>query len=157
LADRRFSGEEGWRLPYIHLQQRGCRQQYLHRARQFRKAAEKLPDYSNGEQCWPKYALLTHAIELALKALDYHSSASKNAAVKRKPSNHDLVGWYQLAISHGLTDNPQIATSVALLNELHQDHYTRYPKSKAVPDASIIADQTVDYLIDGLTPIVNPR
>jgi hypothetical protein len=34
-------------------------QQYLHHARMFRDAALKLPDYSNGEQFWPKYALLT--------------------------------------------------------------------------------------------------
>lgn len=43
-------------------------QQYLHRARMFRDAARQLPDYSNGEQYWPKYALLTHAFELSLKA-----------------------------------------------------------------------------------------
>jgi hypothetical protein len=34
----------------------------------FRAAAMGLPDYSNGEQFLPKYALLTHAIELSLKA-----------------------------------------------------------------------------------------
>src|SRR5215471_16667172 len=83
-------------------------QQYLHRARQFRKAAEKLPDYSNGEQCWPRYALLTHAIELALKALDHLSSPVKMLPLSEKPSNHDLIGWYRLAVSYGLTDNPQV-------------------------------------------------
>jgi hypothetical protein len=36
-------------------------------ARQFRRAAMQMADYVNGEQFWPKYALLTHAIELALK------------------------------------------------------------------------------------------
>ena len=40
-------------------------QQHMHRARMFRDAAMRLPDYSNGEQYWPKYALLTHAIELS--------------------------------------------------------------------------------------------
>ena len=29
----------------------------------------RLPDYSNADVYWPKYALLTHAIELSLKAL----------------------------------------------------------------------------------------
>jgi hypothetical protein len=46
-------------------------QQYMHRARMFRDAAIKLPDYSSAEQYWPKYALLTHAIELALKSFRY--------------------------------------------------------------------------------------
>jgi hypothetical protein len=38
----------------------------------FRRAAGELPDYFSSEQYWPKYALLTHAIELSLKA--FHSS-----------------------------------------------------------------------------------
>lgn len=55
---------------------------YLHRARMFRAAALQLPDYSNAEQFWPKYALLTHAIELALKALAFHSIASGKTSCK---------------------------------------------------------------------------
>jgi len=50
-------------------------QQYLHRARMFREAAVRLPDISNGEQFWPRYALLTHAIELSLKAFYYLQSS----------------------------------------------------------------------------------
>jgi hypothetical protein len=94
-------------------------QQYLHRARMFRHAAGELVDYFNGEQYWPKYALLTHAIELALKAL----------------------------------------ANIDVLNELHRNHYTRYPQERAtvVPDASVIADSTVDHLIDTFTQMINPR
>ena len=47
-------------------------QQYLHRARMFRDAAMQLPDYVNSEPNWPRYALLMHAIELALKAYARH-------------------------------------------------------------------------------------
>jgi hypothetical protein len=50
--------------------------QYMHRARQFRHATMRMADYVNGEQFWPKYALLTHAIELALKAFVNHSTPS---------------------------------------------------------------------------------
>src|SRR3977135_289382 len=85
-------------------------QQYLHRARMFRDAAMRLPDYSNGEQYWPKYALLTHAIELSLKAFTQHSPTVK------KPTQHDLVGWYQLAIQYELADKPGIAENIDLLN-----------------------------------------
>jgi hypothetical protein len=42
----------------------------------FRNAAMGLPDYSNGEPFWPKYALLTHAIELSAKAFAKHSVES---------------------------------------------------------------------------------
>jgi hypothetical protein len=64
-------------------------QQYLHRARMFRDAAIKLPDYSNGEQYWPKYALLTHAIELSLKAFA-HNSVQNGKPPGQEPKQHDL-------------------------------------------------------------------
>ena len=56
-------------------------------------------------------------------------------------------------------DEPGVASNIDLLNELHDGHYTRYPKERAtpVPDASVIADLTVDHLIFTLTQIINPR
>src|SRR5450830_1891123 len=105
-------------------------QQYLHRARMFRDAAIKLPDYSNGEQYWPKYALLTHAIELALKAFDKYSVAIGKPPGNR-PSNHDLRGWYDIALQYGLPDEPSVAENIDILNELHSKHYARYPQDRA--------------------------
>jgi len=133
-------------------------QQYLHRARQFRSAAGELPDYSNGEQFWPKYALLTHAIELALKAfVDYSIELGKPAG--KEPKQHDLLGWYRLAVQYGLVEDRSIADNLEVLNELHLTHYTRYPQTRAtsVPDASTIADTTVDDLIFIFTQSINPR
>lgn len=133
-------------------------QQYLHRARMFRDAAIKLPDYSNGEQYWPKYALLTHAIELSLKAFARHSIQNGKSPGK-EPKQHDLRGWYQLALQYGLPDDPSVADNIDLLNELHLTHYTRYPQDwiTPVPDASTIADSTVDHLISTFTQSINPR
>lgn len=73
-------------------------QQYLHRARMFRSAAMELTDTMNAEQNWPKYALLTHAIELALKAFARHSIENGKPPPDREPRQHDLHGWYQLAL-----------------------------------------------------------
>jgi hypothetical protein len=101
-------------------------QQYMHRARMFRAAAMSLSAYSNGEQFLPKYALLTHAIELSLKAFALHSVSTGKPAGAR-PSNHDLRGWYLLALQYGLQDEPSIAENINLLSELHFTHYTRYP------------------------------
>ncbi len=117
----------------------------------------RLPDYSNAEQYWPKYALLTHAIELALKAFARHSVENRAPAGK-EPKQHDLVGWYRLALDYGLPDQPGVADNVALLNELHLTDYTRYPQERgnSVPDASIIADRTVDHLIFIFTQSINP-
>jgi hypothetical protein len=133
-------------------------QQYMHRARMFRNAAIGLPDYTNGEQCWPKYALLTHAIELALKAFAQYSIDAGKVPGK-EPKQHDLRGWYDLALQYGLADEPNVANHIDVLNELHFTHYTRYPQDRtpAPPDASAIADSTVDYLITTFTQSINPR
>jgi hypothetical protein len=130
--------------------------QYMHRARMFRNAAGELVDYVNGERNWPKYSLLTHAIELALKAFVWHSQSSGKPGAKQ-PKNHDLRGWYDLAIQHGLDDDPNIGANIGILNELHKDHYTRYPQQGSMPDATTIADTTVDHLLFTFTQIINPR
>jgi hypothetical protein len=80
---------------------------YIARARQFRRGAHKLEDIEGGEPNWPKYALLGHAVELALKAVPKYFEQSR-AYQKPKtvePANHDLVGQYQWAKLHGLASN----------------------------------------------------
>lgn len=133
-------------------------QQYLHRARMFRDAAIPLPDYKNGEQFWPRFALLTHAIELALKAFVRHSAANGNPIAK-EPKQHDLSGWYKLALQCGLQDDPTIGQNIEILNELHSTHYSRYPQHRAapIPAGDTILDSTVSHLIDTFTPTINPR
>ena len=133
-------------------------QQFIYRARTFRAAAARLVDNSNGEQFLPKYALLTHAIELALKAFALHSVASGQREGERL-SNHDLRGWYRRALQYGLPEDANITENIECLHELHVTHYLRYPQepTKPVPDLSVIADYTVDYLIDHFTPLINPR
>jgi hypothetical protein len=132
-------------------------QQHLHRARQFRAAAAGLPDYVNAEQNWPKFALVTHAIELALKGFAIHSA--RGGRIPGDPRRHDLVGWHDAAVKFGLEREPSITENIAMLNELHESHYMRYPKQLggAVPDLGAIADQTVDHLIFEITQVVNPR
>lgn len=136
----------------------GTPMQYMHRARQFRRAAMQMSDYVNGEQFWPKYALLTHAIELALKAFVSVSTPS-GVPLGREPKQHDLLGWYQLAVNCGLPHDTTIEENVDYLNELHRIHYMRYPQrlSTPVPDLSAIADATANYLLDEITLVTNPR
>lgn len=133
-------------------------QDYLHRARMFRDAATPLVNYWNAEPYWPKYALLTHAIELSLKAFAHHSVAIGKPP-GNEPKQHDLSGWYKLALQYGLPDEPGVAENIDILNELHLHHYTRYPQHRAtsIPDASVIADFTVEHLISTFTRSINPR
>lgn len=132
-------------------------QQYLHRARMFSAAAMKLTDYSGGEQNWPRIALLTHGIELALKAF-HHYSIENGQPSGGEPTQHDLNGWYQLALQYGFQDEPDAAENIDILNELHKSHYSRYPQHLAkVPDVSNVADATLEHLIAVFTPSINPR
>jgi hypothetical protein len=87
----------------------------------------------NGEQNWPRYALITHAIELALKGFALqHSNVGK---VPGDPKRHDLMGWYQAAIAFGLKCEPGMTENIAALNYLHESHYMRYPKpERAAPN-----------------------
>jgi hypothetical protein len=132
-------------------------QQYMHRARMFRNSAMDLSDYVNGEQNWPKYALLTHAIELTLKAFVDHS-VQNGKPFGQRPKNHDLAGWYQLALQCGLQEDPTIIQHINVLNELHETHYTRYPQQRVTPllAADTIADATVDHLISIIARVTNP-
>jgi hypothetical protein len=104
-----------------------------------------------------KYALLTHAIELALKALAQHS-VENGKPPGIEPKQHYLLGWYHLALQYGLQEEPSVAENIDLLNQLHLTHYTRYPQYSTFPeiDASGIVDATVDHLISTFTRSINP-
>src|SRR5260370_31944004 len=62
-------------------------------------------------------------------------------------------------VQHGLADDAAISAHIDVLNDLHRIHYSRYPQQRSalVPDASIIADGTVDHLIFAFTQSINPR
>ena len=97
-------------------------QQYLHRARMFRSAAINLPDYSNGEQYWPKYALLTHAIELALKAFAQPNNISPG---KEPASQHEFERMVSTCCCNAdFSDDQSVRENGSIiLNELHLTRY----------------------------------
>jgi hypothetical protein len=134
-------------------------QQYLHRARMFERAAVELPAYYNSEVNWPRYALLFHAIELALKAFNWHSvHVAGKPSIAKEPRQHDLSGWYEVALEHGLARDDAVANHIAILSELHSTHYTRYPTHRIgqVPDVEAIVGDTVESLISTFTKSINP-
>lgn len=134
--------------------------QYLHRGMQFRDAARPLAGYVNGQLNWPRVSLLTHAVELALKAFVLHVvDSGQQPAPTKPPSNHDLEAWYRLAVTYGLPDDAQLAEGITVLNDLHRPHFARYPQSAtfAVRGIEIIPDQVVEHLIEALMPVIFPR
>jgi hypothetical protein len=132
-------------------------QQYLHRARMFRNAALRLTNYVGPEQNWPAYALLLHACELALKAFCDQSVA--NGKPSDRAPNHDLQGWYRLALQYGLPADPPVANAIDILAEIHGSHYTRYPDNRQtpIPDLSNPANDVVDRLIAAVSRSIYPR
>src|SRR5215510_7558095 len=90
-------------------------QQYLHRARMFRRAAMGQPNYVNGEPFWPTYALLTHAVELSLKAFAHYCVQAGKPPPQPEPHQHDLLGWYSVALDYGMEENPGMMEKVQIL------------------------------------------
>jgi hypothetical protein len=89
------------------------------------------------EPNWPKYFLVTHAIELAIRAFNVFRADLDPPPTGVIPRNHDLVGLYEYAVHNGLAGNPIVTRELPHLSDLHEIHYARYPKAKVKPVALI--------------------
>jgi hypothetical protein len=128
---------------------------YLDRARQFRRAAMMHVDIENGQPFWPKWFLVTHALELTIKAYIVSREDLGLPAPTTEPGNHDLVGLYEKAVLWGLSRNPLVMSGLPHLSELHQSHYARYPQDKVIPAALIAQfDDLTDQLLADVTKAV---
>ena len=122
----------------------------------FSEAAMELPDYVSGETNWPAYALMLHACELALKAFCDQSVA--NGKPSARAPNHDLQGWYNLALQYGLDAGPHVAEGVNILSEIHQSHYTRYPDARNIrPRDLSVVNHVVEALMSAARALIHPR
>jgi hypothetical protein len=125
-------------------------QRMLARARQYRRVAMPSVDMEGPDPNWPKWFLVTHAMELAIKAyIVWREDANVPPPAAPKPANHDLVAQYDYAVSYGLTRDPQITSDLPHLSDLHRTHYARYPDAAVKPVALIAQyDDMVDKLFD---------
>ena len=121
---------------------------YLARARTFREAAFQLTEMLAGQPNWPKYFLLGHAIELALKAVPKYcqQSPSHQKPSGKTPADHDLVGQYEWAKLHGLPANDIAEKMMPHLSGLHLEHFARYPQ----PLKPVIMISEFDDLVDSI-------
>jgi hypothetical protein len=120
---------------------------YLYRARQFQRAATGLVGYVNGQINWPSYALLFHACELTLKAhcLQYAPGIHL--------PKHSLKRLYEIAEQHGLALPANIAPALDVLEDMHAQHWARYPDNRTGPilDVSAVASEVVETLISAVS------
>jgi HEPN domain-containing protein len=115
--------------------------EYLIRALRYRDQAIELVDTVNTQPNWPKHFLMTHAIELAIKAYIAFATGLELRS-------HNLSALYERALQHGLRPNALVLNELPHLNPLHMVHYTRYPNPEAQPVPAYISsyDDMVDQL-----------
>ncbi|WP_315800191.1 hypothetical protein [Bradyrhizobium sp. SZCCHNS3002] len=131
-------------------------QELLARARQYRGAALPMVDIINGRPNWPKYTLLFHAIELALKAaIIFYGELGKEKPSGSEPGNHDLNALYAYAVAYGLKPRQQILDELPHISELHIVHYARYPQVPVRPVALISQyDDLADLIMSDVTDLL---
>ena len=97
---------------------------------------------------WPRYFLLAHAAELAIRALLVSAkTGASGRAVGPEPGKHDLSALYEYACKHGLKSNPQVLNELSYLSEIHKNYVARYPKSPGQIWLASGFDDAVDNLL----------
>jgi len=79
---------------------------------------------------WPRYFLLCHAIEVALKAWLAWSGES---AKRLEHYGHDLDKLVAVAQTRGFTGSGSAVNDIRLLSPVHKEHLARYPLRTGAP------------------------
>lgn len=109
------------------------------------------------EPNWPKNFLLTHAIELALRAFLIFYKERGGRLPGRDPAAHDLVGLYEQAVRCGLPRSKLVTKDLRHISELHETQYARYPRAEARPVAMISQyDDLADELFSEIAEAIGP-
>lgn len=104
---------------------------HLRLAEDFYQAFTDLPPRPP-PQSWPRYFVLSYAIELALKAyLILHGATRK--ALTDKTLRHNLTELLKQAVKKGLPLSATAQADIKLLQEAHEKFWHRYPKEDSKP------------------------
>jgi hypothetical protein len=101
---------------------------YLERAEQFYIAFDDLP--KRPPPSWPRYFMLCHAIELALKA---YLAAHGTTAQQLKDFRHDFTALLKETTNKGLSLSASTQQGIKDLQEAHEKFWHRYPKEDGKP------------------------
>jgi hypothetical protein len=103
---------------------------YLIYADQFYDAFNELgPDHLHPSISWPRYFLLCHAVELALKAYLLSRGASWKEVTTRD-IRHNFNKLLDEAVNKGLPLAPETQGRIRNLAETHSEFSHRYPKKE---------------------------
>jgi hypothetical protein len=103
---------------------------YLQRAEDFIGAFRALPP--GNPPSWPRYFLLCHAIELALKAF-LISRGISSRMLKSAAFRHNLKQLLSEAVNLGLPLGLLARTELEHLDNAHAEFWPRYPRPHAKP------------------------
>jgi len=126
--------------------------QHLELAEEFYEAFRKLPP--NGPSGipinWPRYFMLCHATELALKAfLLAHGWTEQQ--IRAQGVRHDVTKLLTEAVALGLKIGPLAHHELELLSQAHEEFWHRYPKQTA--DPVFIIDHFEPYVVELLKAV----
>ena len=103
---------------------------FFGRAIQFQRAFGELPEPDFPPHDWPRYFMLCHAIELALKAYLAHKGATYG---QLKGFGHDLRELLINATQKGLSLTAPTQRGIDILNQAHSKFWHRYPTPEGGP------------------------
>lgn len=129
----------------------------LDRAEEFFTAFRQLPQLPRGRWIsWPRYFLLCHAVEMALKSF----LASRGVPVERleqKNYGHKIDRLVKRAIRKGL-DIGNASTELKKLGEAHSNHWARYPHDSGKPVFAVENfEPYVEELIEAVSQAIGRR
>jgi hypothetical protein len=102
---------------------------FLERAEEFYQAYRDLP--ITPPPSWPRYFMLCHSIELALKA--YLTARGYSPTELRGEFGHDLTRLLTEAVSAGLPLGVLSRSEIEPLDEAHRKFWARYPNEIGKP------------------------
>jgi hypothetical protein len=110
---------------FLHLE-------YLDHAIQFHDAFHELRE-RHPTASWPRYFLLCHSVELALKAFLLQRGATPER-VREIELRHNFKNLLAEAVQKGLVLTPETQTAISTLAEAHSQYWHRYPKDEGLKE-----------------------
>jgi hypothetical protein len=125
--------------------------EYLDYAVQFHSAFHELKE-RHPLASWPRYFLLCHSIELALKAFLLHRGATLDE-LKDFDLRHNLDKLIDEAVAKGLHLKPETQDAVKVLTDAHSKFWHRYPKAEGLREFFTIEQfaQTAHELLNAVS------
>jgi hypothetical protein len=113
-------------------------------ADQFYDAFNKLEGHLHPSVSWPRYFLLCHSIELALKAYLAKIGMTEKQLTHAK-RRHNLRRLMNEAVEKGLRLTPTTQHRIKLLAKAHSKFWHRYPWKWEISEEVYVIEQFIPY------------